>query len=61
MQLFFPVCHEKHMYLICVDFKNGSFKVIDNSSLGADFATRYYGIPEQIVSIFYQFCSHVNL
>ncbi|PWA65575.1 ulp1 protease family, C-terminal catalytic domain-containing protein [Artemisia annua] len=46
--LFFPICRESHLYLICADFKNGSFRVIDNSSNGTDFKERYQSIPEEI-------------
>ncbi|PWA42978.1 ulp1 protease family, C-terminal catalytic domain-containing protein [Artemisia annua] len=47
--LFFPDCRENHLYLICADFINGSFRVIDNSSNGTDFEERYKSIPEEIL------------
>ncbi|PWA84164.1 ulp1 protease family, C-terminal catalytic domain-containing protein [Artemisia annua] len=47
--LFFPICRENHLYLICADFKNGSFRVIDNSSNGTDFKEKYKSIPEEIL------------
>ncbi|PWA75669.1 ulp1 protease family, C-terminal catalytic domain-containing protein [Artemisia annua] len=58
--LFFPVCRENHLYLICADFKNGSFRVIDNSSNGTDFEERYKSIPEEIKKVLVAYLDQVK-
>ncbi|PWA73621.1 hypothetical protein CTI12_AA263590 [Artemisia annua] len=58
--LFFPICREYHLYLICADFKNGSFRVIDNSSNGTDFEERYKGVPEEIKKVLVAYLDQVE-
>ncbi|GJR82869.1 ulp1 protease family, C-terminal catalytic domain-containing protein, partial [Tanacetum coccineum] len=59
--VFFPVCHEYHIYLICVDFNKGSIHLIDNSSNGTDHKNqRYKGIPQAIIKVFVQYLYHVK-
>ncbi|GJT52751.1 ulp1 protease family, C-terminal catalytic domain-containing protein [Tanacetum coccineum] len=59
--VFFPVCHEYHIYLICVDFNKGSIHLIDNSSNGTDNKNqRYKGIPQAIKKVFVQYLYHVK-
>ncbi|PWA43308.1 hypothetical protein CTI12_AA536770 [Artemisia annua] len=58
--LFFPVCRENHFYLICADFKNGSFRVIDNSSNGTDFEERYKSVPEEIKKVLVAYLDQVK-
>ncbi|PWA41312.1 ulp1 protease family, C-terminal catalytic domain-containing protein [Artemisia annua] len=58
--LFFPICRESHLYLICADFKNGSFRVIDNSSNGTDFKERYQSIPEEIRKVLVAYLDQVK-
>ncbi|PWA86086.1 hypothetical protein CTI12_AA142780 [Artemisia annua] len=58
--LFFPICRENHLYLICADFKNGSFRVIDNSSNGTDFEERYKSIPQEIKKVLVAYLDQVK-
>nr|GEX83511.1 hypothetical protein [Tanacetum cinerariifolium] len=60
--VFFSVCHEDHIYLICVDFNKGSIHLIDNSSTGTDHKNhKYKGIPQAIVGkVFVQYLYYVK-
>ncbi|PWA58620.1 ulp1 protease family, C-terminal catalytic domain-containing protein [Artemisia annua] len=58
--LFFPICRENHLYLICADFKNGPFRVIDNNSNGTDFKERYKSIPEEIRKVLIAYLDQVK-
>ncbi|GJU12035.1 ulp1 protease family, C-terminal catalytic domain-containing protein [Tanacetum coccineum] len=61
LAVFFPVCHEDHIYLICVYFNKGSIHLIDNSANGTDHKNqRYKGIPQAIRKVFVQYLYHVK-
>nr|GEW38947.1 hypothetical protein [Tanacetum cinerariifolium] len=59
--VFFPVCHEDHIYLICVDLNKGSIHLIENSASGTDHKNqKYKGIPQAIRKVFVQYLYYVK-